>query len=98
MASTPALQIETSTSLPLLAKLRAAFPDFWALTKPEVNFLIVIATFSGFYLGCPGDLHAFPFGQLVTALCSTLSLSSCTGNANSHVTTVYNVTALQIPN
>jgi hypothetical protein len=42
MAPTPELQIEASTRLPLLATLRAALPDFWALTKPEVNFLIVI--------------------------------------------------------
>ena len=28
--------------------------DYWALTKPEVNFLIVIATFTGFCLGSPG--------------------------------------------
>ena len=26
--------------------------DYWALTKPEVNFLIVVATFAGFCLGC----------------------------------------------
>jgi len=32
----------------------AAVADYWALTKPEINFLIVIATFTGFYLGCAG--------------------------------------------
>jgi heme O synthase-like polyprenyltransferase len=25
----------------------AAIPEYWALTKPEVNFLILITTFSG---------------------------------------------------
>ena len=40
--------------------LRSAIPDFLALTKPEVNFLIVIATFTGFYLGYPGDLAQLP--------------------------------------
>ena len=29
----------------------AAVSDYWALTKPEVNFLIAVATFTGFYLG-----------------------------------------------
>ena len=24
--------------------------DYWALTKPEVNFLILVTTFAGFYL------------------------------------------------
>jgi heme O synthase-like polyprenyltransferase len=61
MASTRALQIEAAARLPLLATLRAVVSDFWALTKPEVNFLIVIATFTGFYLGCPSNLHPFPF-------------------------------------
>jgi protoheme IX farnesyltransferase len=27
--------------------------DYWALTKPEVNFLILITTFAGFYLATP---------------------------------------------
>jgi protoheme IX farnesyltransferase len=85
MASTPALQIETSTRLPLLATVRAALPDFWALTKPEVNFLIVIATFTGFYLGCAGDLHAFPFGQLANALCGTLPVASGAGTLNQYL-------------
>jgi protoheme IX farnesyltransferase len=85
MASTPELQIETSTRLPLLATLRAALPDFWALTKPEVNFLIVIATFTGFYLGCAGDLHTFPFGRLVNALCGTLLVASGAGTLNQYL-------------
>ena len=29
----------------------AILSDYWALTKPEVNFLILITTFAGFYLG-----------------------------------------------
>jgi len=31
---------------------RSTFSDYWALTKPEVNFLILITTGVGFYLGC----------------------------------------------
>ena len=42
----------------------ASAPDFWTLTKPEVNFLIVIATFTGFYLGCPTNLYRFPLARL----------------------------------
>ena len=34
----------------------AAISDYWALTKPEVNFLIAIATLTGFYLAFPGQL------------------------------------------
>ena len=29
---------------------RSTWLDYWALTKPEVNFLILIATFVGFYM------------------------------------------------
>jgi heme O synthase-like polyprenyltransferase len=36
-----------------------AISDYWALTKPEVNFLIVIVTFTGFYLAFSGPLVRF---------------------------------------
>jgi protoheme IX farnesyltransferase len=85
MASTPAPQIETSTRPPLLATLRAALPDFWALTKPEVNFLIVIATCTGFYLGCPPNLHAFPFERLFNTLFGTLLVASGAGTLNQYL-------------
>jgi len=29
---------------------QSAWSDYWALTKPEVNLMIVITTFAGFYL------------------------------------------------
>ena len=35
--------------------------DYWALTKPEVNFLILITTFAGFYLASasgPANFHS----------------------------------------
>ena len=35
--------------------------DYWALTKPEVNFLILITTFAGFYLAStsgPVNFHS----------------------------------------
>jgi heme O synthase-like polyprenyltransferase len=48
----------------------AQIADYWALTKPEINFMIAIATFAGFYLGCPTPLHTFPFMLLGdTLLC-----------------------------
>jgi protoheme IX farnesyltransferase len=56
--------------------------DLWSLTKPEVNFLIVIATFTGFYLGLPRDLHAVPFGRLLNTLLGTLLVASGTGTLN----------------
>lgn len=82
MATIPALQIEASTRPPSSATRHAAIPDFWALTKPEVNFLIVIATFTGFYLGCPSNLHPFPLARLFSTLFGTLLVASGTATLN----------------
>jgi heme o synthase len=84
--STPALDIGSRQGAPSLASLRAAaIPDFLALTKPEVNFLIVIATFTGFYLGYAGDLHNFPVERMFNALCGTLLVASGTGTLNQYL-------------
>jgi protoheme IX farnesyltransferase len=83
--STSALEIGSRQSAPFLPSLRAAIPDFLALTKPEVNFLIVIATFTGFYLGYPGDLHNFPVERMLNALCGTLLVASGTGTLNQYL-------------
>jgi len=83
--STSALDIRPVARQSLLASLRADIPDFWALTKPEVNFLIVIATFAGFYLGYPGDMQNFPLGRLLNALWGTLLVASGTGTLNQYL-------------
>jgi protoheme IX farnesyltransferase len=67
------------------SSLRSAIPDFLALTKPEVNFLIVIATVTGFYLGYPGDLHNFPVERMLNALFGTLLVASGTGALNQYL-------------
>jgi hypothetical protein len=41
----------------------------WALTKPEVNFLILITTGVGLYLGCGNEARA-----CLSYRCSTLCL------------------------
>src|ERR1700733_7607655 len=81
--STAALDVRPSARPSSL--LRSAIPDFWALTKPEVNFLIVMATFTGFYLGYPGDLHNFPLGRLLNTLCGTLLVASGAGVLNQYL-------------
>src|ERR1700688_4163029 len=68
-----------------LTLLRANVADFWALTKPEVNFLILIATFTGFYLGYPGNLHTFPLQRLIDTLLGTLLVASGTGTLNQYL-------------
>jgi len=83
--STSLVDIDSRHRAPSLAALRAAIPDFLALTKPEVNFLIVIATLTGFYLGYPGDLHNFPVERMLNALFGTLLVASGTGTLNQYL-------------
>jgi heme o synthase len=81
--ATSALDIGPTTRP--ISSLRSAIPEFLALTKPEVNFLIVIAMFTGFYLGYPGDLHNFPIERMLNALCGTLLVASGTGTLNQYL-------------
>jgi heme o synthase len=60
----------------------SALADYWALTKPEVNSLIAVTTFAGFYLGYPIDSHHFPFALLAHTLLGTLLVASGTGTLN----------------
>ena len=83
--STSVLEIGPATRPSLVTNLRAAAPDYWTLTKPEVNFLILIATSAGFYLGCPSNVHAFPFARLLNALWGTLLVASGTGALNQYL-------------
>ena len=83
--SIPAFEIGASKRSSLFARLCSAVPDFWTLTKPEVNFLIVIATSAGFYLGCPSELHGFPLGRLLNTLLGTLLVASGTGTLNQYL-------------
>ena len=59
--------------------------DYFALTKPEVNFLIVVATFAGFDLGCPATGRNFPFLRSVNAVLGTLLVASGTGALNQYI-------------
>src|SRR3984885_14175224 len=70
---------------PPFAVRSPAVTDYWALTKPEINFLIAIATFAGFYLGLPTELHGFPFMLLTRTLLGTLLVSSGAGALNQFI-------------
>src|SRR5579864_6333587 len=59
--------------------------DYWALTKPEVNFLILITTFVGFYLGCGSEARPFSFLGLFNTLFGTLLVASGTGTLNQYI-------------
>ena len=69
----------------LAARVRAAVADYWALTKPEINFLIAIATIAGFYLGRLSGPPGFPFLLLVHTLFGALLVASGTGTLNQYI-------------
>jgi len=58
--------------------------DYWALTKPEVNFLILLTTFVGFYLASVRD-GRFSFARLFNTLLGTLLVASGTGTLNQYL-------------
>ena len=63
----------------------AAVAEYWALTKPEINFLIAVATFTGFYLGMAAHSQRFPFVRLIHTLLGTLLVASGTGTLNQYI-------------
>jgi protoheme IX farnesyltransferase len=58
--------------------------DYWALTKPEVNFLILITTAAGFYLGSLNEGRALSFAALFSTLFGTLLVASGTATLNQY--------------
>jgi heme o synthase len=59
--------------------------DYWALTKPEVNFLILITTFVGLYLASAKEGRPFSFAGLFNTLLGTLLVASGTGTLNQYL-------------
>ena len=62
-----------------LQTLRTKLGDYYTLTKPEVNLLILMTTFAGYYLACPGSLR---IGGLLNTLLGTLLVASGTATLN----------------
>jgi protoheme IX farnesyltransferase len=56
--------------------------DYWTLTKPEVNFLVLVSTLVGFYLASHGPLD---LRLLFHTLMGTLLVASGTGTLNQHL-------------
>src|SRR5580704_9078595 len=66
----------TAASIPTLkSKLR----DYYTLTKPEVNLLILMTTSAGYYLASRGPFH---FVGLINTLVGTLLVASGTATLN----------------
>ena len=56
--------------------------DYWTLTKPEINFLIGLATAAAFCAGCSQPLSHFPWGLLLHTLLGTVMVASGAATLN----------------
>src|SRR3984893_5708176 len=81
MATTHAIADPSPTST-LTSKLR----DYYTLTKPEVNLLILMTTSAGYYLGSHGS---FKLGRLISTLVGTLLVASGTATLNQLMERLY---------
>lgn len=72
-------------TLALATRICSTISDCWTLTKPEVNFLIALTTFTGFYFGNAHQSGRFPLSLLLCTLAGTLLVSSGTGTLNQYI-------------
>jgi protoheme IX farnesyltransferase len=86
MSGQPILAVQfTSSNARDRRSWRSTISDYWALTKPEVNFLILVTTGVGFYLGCGSEARPLSFLGLFNTLLGTLLVASGTGTLNQYI-------------
>jgi len=83
MATEPILAVLDLAAVERRQTVRyGTFADYCALTKPEVNFLIAIATGAAFCLTFPRTLAHFPWIMLLHTLLGTVLVASGAGSLN----------------
>ena len=82
--STMATTVNAARAQPMARVHGSIAADYWRLTKPEVNFLILIATGAGFTLGWPVGVEAFPLLRLVHTVLATLLVASGAATLNQY--------------
>jgi heme o synthase len=83
IATEPTIAILGRSPVPARSKtaaLCAALADYWALTKPEVNFLILVTTFVAFYLASSPGAPRIP--NIIHTLVGTLLVASGAATLN----------------
>jgi heme o synthase len=83
MATEPILAALEVSAVPgrRIANSNALF-DYWELTKPEINFLIVITTATGFWTGTAAALPHFPWLPFLHTLLGTALVASGAATLN----------------
>ncbi len=61
---------------------RVVWLDYWALTKPDVNFLIAITTAAAFCMARPRVFASLPLAHLLHTLAGTLLVASGAATLN----------------
>jgi heme O synthase-like polyprenyltransferase len=74
-----------NTSACIRCGLLRVLGDYWALTKPEVNFLILVTTFAGFHLASNPGSGEFRIMPIIHTLLGTLLVASGTGTLNQFI-------------
>jgi heme o synthase len=85
MSQRPAFTEFSSAAVQARPRGSTLLSDYWALTKPEVNFLILITTCVGFYLASAREGRPFSFAGLFNTLLGTLLVASGTGTLNQYL-------------
>jgi protoheme IX farnesyltransferase len=80
------LMSSQSATRNLTAQLISKARDYYILTKPEVNLLILMTTSAGYYLGSRGPLR---IGGLISTLIGTLLVASGTATLNQWIERVW---------
>src|SRR5579863_8211364 len=72
-------------AMPRRPSRSSAFADYWALTKHDINLLILITTAAGFCLARSIHVVGFPVLLLVHTLAGTLLVAGGTATLNQYV-------------
>ena len=71
--------------------ISAVLFDYWELTKPEINFMIVITTAAGFWMGTAAALPSFPWMPFLHTLLGTAFVASGAATLNQLIELRYDV-------
>jgi protoheme IX farnesyltransferase len=82
LESTVVVPPSTPLAQDRLVGWRSKVADYWTLTKPEVNSLVVASTLAGFYLAWRGPMN---YALMVHTLVGTLLVASGTATLNQWV-------------